>query len=158
MATKRSSTEPSAESCLFCRIVSGELNAAIVYEDQHFIAFLDIHPLFPGHVLLCPREHFVTLPDVPQELVGPMFVTGQTLTRAVEAALTAEGTFLAINNTVSQTVPHLHLHIVPRRRRDGLKGFFWPRTRYQDETAMESVRAVIAQEIRKLLSEESGSW
>jgi histidine triad (HIT) family protein len=134
------------------------LNAAIVHEDERFFAFLDIHPLFPGHVLLCPREHYVTLPDVPVDLVGPMFVTGQMLTRAVESALAAEGTFLAINNTVSQTVPHLHLHIVPRRRRDGLKGFFWPRTKYQDETAMEAVRSVIAQEVRKLLAADARDW
>lgn len=134
------------------------MGAAIVHEDERFTAFLDIHPLFPGHVLLCPREHYVTLPDVPLDVVGPMFVTGQMLTRAVESALAAEGTFLAINNTVSQTVPHLHLHIVPRRRRDGLKGFFWPRTKYQDETAMESVRSVIAQEVRKLLSSDGRDW
>jgi histidine triad (HIT) family protein len=134
------------------------LKASLVFEDDRFIAFLDIHPLFPGHVLLCPREHFVTLPDLPVDLVGPMFVAGQMLTRAVESALTAEGTFLAINNTVSQTVPHLHLHIVPRRRRDGLKGFFWPRTRYQDDTAMEAVRAVIAHEVQKLMADDSRSW
>lgn len=157
MATKQVS-DISQNSCLFCRIVRHELSAAIVHEDERFIAFLDIHPLFPGHVLLCPREHYVTLPDVPVDLVGPMFVTGQMLTRAVESALAAEGTFLAVNNTVSQTVPHLHLHIVPRRRRDGLKGFFWPRTKYQDETAMESVRSVIAQEVRKLLSGDMRNW
>ena len=157
MATKQAS-DISQHSCLFCRIVRHELNAAIVHEDERFIAFLDNHPLFPGHVLLCPREHYVTLPDVPVDLVGPMFVTGQMLTRAVESAVAAEGTFLAINNTVSQTVPHLHLHIVPRRRRDGLKGFFWPRTKYQDETAMEAVRSVIAQEVRKLLSGDAGNW
>ncbi len=145
-------------SCLFCKIVSRDLKAAIVYEDDRFIAFLDIHPLFPGHVLLCPREHFVTLPDVPAHLVGPMFVVGQLLTKAVESALTAEGTFLAVNNTVSQTVPHLHVHIVPRRRRDGLKGFFWPRTRYQDETAMEAVRLVIEQEVKKLMSAGPRQW
>lgn len=157
MATKQDS-EIAQHSCLFCRIVRHELGAAIVHEDERFTAFLDIHPLFPGHVLLCPREHYVTLPDVPLDVVGPMFVTGQMLTRAVESALAAEGTFLAINNTVSQTVPHLHLHIVPRRRRDGLKGFFWPRTKYQDETAMESVRSVIAQEVRKLLSSDGRDW
>lgn len=157
MATRRIPPEASDSSCLFCKIVSGDLKAAIVYEDDLCIAFLDIHPLFPGHVLLCPREHFVTLPDVPARLVGPMFVTGQLLTKAVESALTAEGTFLAVNNTVSQTVPHLHVHIVPRRRRDGLKGFFWPRTRYQDETAMESVRLVIEQEVKKLMS-TGGQW
>lgn len=158
MAAKKVPPEASDSSCLFCKIVSRDLQAAIVYEDDFCIAFLDIHPLFPGHVLLCPREHFVTLTDVPAHLIGPMFVTGQLLTKAVESALTAEGTFLAVNNTVSQTVPHLHLHIVPRRRRDGLKGFFWPRTRYQDETAMEAVRVVIEQEVKKLLSTGPERW
>ncbi|MFZ0592695.1 MAG: HIT family protein [Bryobacteraceae bacterium] len=158
MEAKKIPPEAFDSSCLFCKIVGRDLKAAIVYEDDRFIAFLDIHPLFPGHVLLCPREHFVTLPDVPAHLVGPLFVVGQLLTKAVESALTAEGTFLAVNNTVSQTVPHLHVHIVPRRRRDGLKGFFWPRTKYQDETAMEAVRLVIEQELKKLMSTGQRQW
>ncbi len=144
-------TEKPDPACLFCQIVSGAIPAARVYEDKEVIAFLDIHPLFPGHVLLCPRVHYGTLLDLPTALVGPMFTKGQTLTRAVETALQAEGTFLAINNRISQTVPHLHLHIVPRRRRDGLKGFFWPRTKYHDPGAMEAIRASIEREARKLL-------
>jgi histidine triad (HIT) family protein len=136
--------------CLFCRIISNEVAAARVYEDTDLIAFLDIRPLFPGHVLLCPRLHCPTLLDLPHELVGPMFTKAQLLTKAVEIALEAEGTFLAINNRISQTVPHLHLHIVPRRRKDGLKGFFWPRTKYKDADAMEAVRAAIEQQARKL--------
>jgi histidine triad (HIT) family protein len=138
-------------NCLFCRIASNEIPAARVYEDDEVFAFLDIHPLFPGHVLLCPRMHHVTFLDLPPELVGPMFTKGQLLTKAVEIALEAEGTFLAMNNRISQTVPHLHLHIVPRRRRDGLKGFFWPRTKYHDPASMESVRASIEREARKLM-------
>lgn len=138
-------------NCLFCSIVAGKIPGARVYEDGDFVAFLDVHPLFPGHVLLCPREHYVTFPDVPADLVGPMFLKGQLLTKAVGAALEAEGTFLAINNTVSQTVPHLHLHIVPRRRGDGLRGFFWPRNKYADAGAMETVRASIEREANKLL-------
>lgn len=137
--------------CVFCEIARGDLAANIVYEDEDCVAFLDNHPLFPGHVLLCPREHHVTLMELPVDLTGPMFVKTQLLARAVESALDAEGTFIAINNRVSQTVPHLHIHIVPRRRRDGLKGFFWPRQQYRDEAAREAVRDAIEREIQKLL-------
>jgi histidine triad (HIT) family protein len=136
--------------CLFCRIAAGELPAAIVYRNENVIAFLDISPLFAGHVLLCPTEHYATLPDVPVAQVGPFFEKAQMLTKAVEAACEAEGTFLAINNRVSQTVPHLHLHIVPRRRKDGLRGFFWPRTKYGDANAIEEVRQRIEQEALRL--------
>lgn len=122
-----------------------------MYEDSEALAFLDSHPLFPGHVLLCPREHYETLLDLPLELTGPMLATTQLLARAVEAALDAEGTFIAINNQVSQTVPHLHIHIVPRRRRDGLRGFFWPRQKYKDDEAKEAVRDAIEREVQKLL-------
>ena len=139
--------------CIFCKIATGAAAGDVVYEDGEAIAFLDSHPLFPGHVLLCPREHYETLSDVPLGLTGPMMATTQLLARAVEAALDAEGTFIAINNRVSQAVPHLHIHIVPRRRRDGLKGFFWPRQKYTDEGAKEAVRDAIEREIQKLLSE-----
>ena len=140
-----------SEDCLFCKIGRGSVPAAMVYEDDQVIAFLDIRPLFPGHVLLCPRGHYSTFTDVPFDLVGPLFLKGQLLTRAVETALEAEGTFLAINNRVSQAVPHLHLHIVPRRRRDGLKGFFWPRHSYESEQAMEAVRSAIEREMGRLM-------
>ena len=119
--------------CPFCAISRGELEADVVLEDEKCIAFLDIRPLFPGHVLLVPREHVVTLPELPAALVAPLFTTAQRLARAVEEAMEAEGTFVAMNNTVSQSVPHLHVHIVPRRKKDGLKGFFWPRSPYRDE-------------------------
>jgi histidine triad (HIT) family protein len=138
--------------CIFCNIARAVVSAHVVYEDQDFIAFLDNHPLFPGHVLLCPREHYVTLLELPVELAGTTVSTLQLLAKAVESALDAEGTFIAINNRVSQTVPHLHIHVVPRRRRDGLKGFFWPRQRYQDQAAEETVRDAIEREIRKLLN------
>lgn len=137
--------------CIFCQIAGGRMGAQMVYEDDEAIAFLDIHPLFPGHVLLCPREHYETLTDLPLNLCGPMMAKTQLLARAVEGAVKAEGTFIAMNNRVSQTVPHLHIHVVPRRRRDGLRGFFWPRSPYRDDAAREAVREAIEREVRKLL-------
>lgn len=138
------------EDCIFCRIIAHALSAYIVYEDAEAVAFLDSHPLFPGHVLLCPRQHYETLLDLPEWLGGRMMTNTQLLARAVEAALDAEGTFIAVNNTVSQTVPHLHIHIVPRRRKDGLRGFFWPRQNYRDNEAREAVRSAIENEISRL--------
>jgi len=133
-----------ADECLFCRIVSGELAATIVYEDENTVAFLDHRPLFSGHTLLVPRQHVETLGDLPAKLVAPYFEAAQLLALTVEAAMEAEGTFVAMNNRVSQSVPHLHVHIVPRRRKDGLKGFFWPRTKYKSAEEMEEVRSKIA--------------
>ena len=135
--------------CLFCRIASGELPATIVYEDDNSVAFLDHRPLFPGHTLLVPREHVETLGELPAKLVGPYFEAAQLLARAVESAMEAEGTFVAMNNRVSQSVPHLHVHIVPRRRKDGLKGFFWPRKKYKDGEEMEEVKKKIATTLNK---------
>ena len=135
-------------NCLFCGIVSGEVNASIVFEDELSVAFLDHRPLFPGHCLLVPRNHVETLSDLPTELVGPFFGNVQLLARAIEVALEAEGSFVALNNRVSQSVPHLHVHIVPRRSKDGLKGFFWPRSKYASETQIvevqKSIQAAIA--------------
>ncbi|MBI3697464.1 MAG: HIT family protein [Acidobacteria bacterium] len=133
--------------CAFCGIVErGEL---VVFEDAVSIAFLDHRPLFPGHCLLIPREHRETLADLPAALVGPLFANAQLVARAVEMAMEAEGTFVAINNRVSQSVPHLHIHIVPRRRKDGLRGFFWPRQAYPDDETMlrvqEAVRGAVDQ-------------
>ena len=139
--------------CVFCDIIAHKLPASIVYEDEHSIAFLDSRPLFPGHVLLCPRTHYETLLDVPEHLNGTILSRTQLVARAVEAAVDAEGTFIAVNNRVSQTVPHLHIHVIPRRRRDGLKGFFWPRQNYKDDQAREAVRNGIEHEIEKLLRE-----
>lgn len=139
--------------CVFCEIIAGDLPSYIVYEDEQSVAFLDSYPLFPGHVLLCPRAHYETLLDLPQRLNGTMLTTTQLLARAVEAAVDAEGTFIAVNNHVSQTVPHLHIHVVPRRRRDGLKGFFWPRQNYKDDLAREAVRDAIEREVRKIQRE-----
>jgi histidine triad (HIT) family protein len=120
------------EPCLFCKIVSRELEAKIIFEDEISLAFLDVRPLFPGHVLLIPKAHYPTLTDLPAALIGPFFSNAQMLARRVQQAMKAEGTFVAMNNVVSQSVPHLHVHIVPRKRSDGLRGFFWPRRPYQE--------------------------
>ena len=137
------------DNCLFCRIVSGELPATIVYEDNNSVAFLDHRPLFPGHTLLVPREHVETLGDLPSRMVGPYFEAAQFLSRVVESAMDAEGTFVAMNNRVSQSVPHLHVHVVPRRKKDGLKGFFWPRTKYKSDEEMEEVKQKIIAALKK---------
>ena len=134
---------PSSQGCIFCKIVNGEISANLVFEDEISLVFLDHRPLFPGHCLLVPKDHFETLSDLPSELVGPFFKNVQLLTRAVELALGAEGSFVAMNNRVSQSVPHLHVHIVPRRRKDGLKGFFWPRNKYEGETQIVEVQKAI---------------
>jgi histidine triad (HIT) family protein len=138
------------ENCLFCRIVSGEVPAVVVYEDANTFAFLDHRPLFPGHTLLVPREHYETLADLPAAQVGPLFKNAQLLSRAIESAMEAEGSFVAMNNRVSQSVPHLHVHIVPRRRKDGLKGFFWPRTKYNSDEELEITREKISAKIKQL--------
>ena len=136
--------------CTFCKIAASQLTADVVYEDRDFIAFLDSRPLFPGHVLLCPREHYGTLLELPLQLTGPAMLATQLLANAVEAAVQAEGTFIAINNRISQAIPHLHIHVVPRRKGDGLKGFFWPRQNYRDATAREEVRGAIEREVQRL--------
>ena len=138
------------DDCLFCRIVSGEVPATMIYVDQNTVAFLDHRPLFHGHTLLVPREHVETLTDLSPALVEPLFTAAQSIARAVELAMKAEGTFVAMNNRVSQSVPHLHVHIVPRRRKDGLKGFFWPRTKYKDEAEMKIVQRQIAGALQEL--------
>ena len=139
--------------CLFCRIVSGELPATVVYEDDTSVAFLDHRPLFQGHTLLVPREHVETLGELSFKLVGPYFEAAQLLSRAVESAMDAQGTFVAMNNRVSQSVPHLHVHVVPRRKGDGLKGFFWPRTKYKSDEDMEEVKKKIAAALKKIKAE-----
>ena len=130
-------------NCAFCDIVHGRTAAHVVYEDGVSMAFLDARPLFAGHVLLAPREHIETFAELPPPLVAPLFQSAQRLSCAVETAMNAEGTFVAMNNRVSQSVPHLHIHIVPRRKGDGLKGFFWPRSKYaSDEQAAQTAEAI----------------
>ena len=125
--------------CVFCEIVRGETPAHFVFEDESTVAFLDARPLFPGHVLLVPRDHHETLMDLPTDLVEPFFGRLRSLAGAVQEAMGAEGTFVAMNNKVSQSVPHLHAHVVPRRRKDGLRGFFWPRKKYSSDDEMAEV-------------------
>ncbi|HJQ05612.1 MAG TPA: HIT family protein [Nocardioides sp.] len=123
--------------CVFCSIISGDLPADIVLDEPDLVAFLDRRPVFKGHVLLVPREHHATLPDLPAALRDPFLAAGQRLARAVVDGLGAQGSFVAINNVVSQSVPHLHLHVVPRTKGDGLRGFFWPRRKYADGESAE---------------------
>jgi histidine triad (HIT) family protein len=132
------------EGCLFCAIVSGRTPASIVGSSAEAVAFLDVRPVFKGHVLVVPRSHIETLGDAPGALIGPYFGFVQSLAVAVEAALGAGGTFVAINNRVSQSVPHLHTHVVPRTKGDGLRGFFWPRTKYDSDDEAAAYAAKIA--------------
>lgn len=129
----------SPGDCAFCEIVSGDRAAHVVFEDALSVGFLDHRPLFPGHVLIVPREHFETLPELPADRVGPFFANVQRLARTLPRALDAQGTLVAINNSVSQSVPHLHVHVVPRSKGDGLRGFLWPRRRYRGPEHMQDV-------------------
>ena len=128
-------------ACLFCAIVAGTEPAYVVLETEDTMGFLDVRPLFPGHTLLVPKEHHETLMDLPAALVAPLFSQAQRLADAMETALGAAGSFVAINNRVSQSVPHLHVHVAPRNRKDGLRGFFWPRTKYPSPEEAEAVAA-----------------
>ncbi|MFT3769502.1 MAG: HIT family protein [Minicystis sp.] len=134
----------TSKECTFCRIARGDLAAHQVYADEDFIAFLDHRPLFAGHTLVVPRGHVDTFLDLPAERVGPLFQLVQRVSRAVERGMEADGVFNAVNNKVSQSVPHLHVHVIPRRKKDGLKGFFWPRYSYSGEEEMARVRHAIA--------------
>jgi len=140
-------------SCVFCQVVSGEAPADVVLDEAEAVAFLDVRPLFPGHCLLVPRAHHETLVDLPGDLVGPIFVAARRLAAAVEEATDAHGSFVALNNRVSQSVAHLHVHVVPRRRKDGLRGFFWPRQRY--DSPREA--AAVADSIRAALARHGGA-
>jgi len=125
--------------CIFCQIVTGQRPAHVLLESEHAISFLDARPVFPGHSLLVPRDHYETLADLPPSLLGEFFADAQRLAVAVEAGMEAKGTFVAMNNRISQSVPHLHVHVVPRRPKDGLRGFFWPRQKYASEEEMAAV-------------------
>lgn len=132
---------------MFCLIRDGESKAAVVADEDGVLAFLDNRPLFDGHVLVIPREHHATLMDLPPEKVQPIFSLTQRLSVAVKEAMEADGVFIASNNGVSQSVDHLHVHVVPRKRKDGLRGFMWPRHRYINDAEAEEIAA----RIRKFL-------
>jgi histidine triad (HIT) family protein len=138
---------PETADCAFCAIVAGG-DAHVVFEDEHSLAFLDNRPLFPGHTLLVPRAHHEAVWDLPEELVAPLFANARMLALAVRQAMGATGAFVALNNIVSQSVPHLHVHVVPRNPKDGLRGFFWPRQRYESDedelSARDAVRDAVA--------------
>jgi histidine triad (HIT) family protein len=136
--------------CVFCDIVAGVMPADVVLADDHAVAFLDRSPVFKGHVLVVPRSHVVTLADLPASELAPYFSVVQRVSGAVPVALEADGTFVAINNVVSQSVPHLHVHVVPRRRKDGLRGFFWPRVRYSDDAERTEYAARLRAVLRAL--------
>ena len=151
MARSPARTTPpgaAAAGCVFCSILGGELEAAVVLDEPDLLGFLDVRPVFKGHVLLVPREHVATLPDLPPPLRDPFLGAAQRLAAAVVDGLGAQGSFVAMNNTVSQSVPHLHLHVVPRTKGDGLRGFFWPRSRYADDEE----RADYAARLRAVLA------
>jgi len=133
------------DGCIFCAIVAGEAEAEIVHSDELAVAFLDQRPLFHGHVLLVPRDHHETLADLPADQVGPLFELVQRMSVAVRDGMGAKGSFVAMNNKVSQSVPHLHVHVVPRTKGDGLRGFFWPRTKYKGEQMADAGAAIRAE-------------
>ena len=140
--------------CRFCLLIGREVESYIVFEDEVSLTFLDYRPLFPGHCLVVPKDHYETIVDLPINLIAPLFNNVQLVAQAVENGLKAEGSFVAINNRVSQSVPHLHIHVVPRRRRDGLRGFFWPRQPYEDEDTILKIQNLLRSSIAKLQAQK----
>lgn len=143
-------SEPSSSTCRFCKIIRHEIDGYLVFEDEISVAFLDHRPLFAGHCLLVPRGHHETLIDLPSPLIGGLFNNVQLIANAMEQAFECDGSFVAINNRVSQSVPHMHIHLVPRRHKDGLKGFFWPRQAYKDRDSILEVQGTLRSAIAKL--------
>ena len=139
---------PADSACLFCAIGAGAKTASIVWRDPHVCAFLDARPVFKGHVLVVPRAHVPTLLELPDQDAGVLFGAVRRVAAAIERALGADGTFVALNNKVSQSVPHLHVHVVPRRRKDGLRGFFWPRVAYASDQEREQLAAQLAIQVQ----------
>jgi histidine triad (HIT) family protein len=140
----------SGASCAFCAIICGDLPAEIVYADDQCVAFLDHRPLFHGHVLLAPREHVITLAELPAPAVGPYMIVAQHLELAVESAMASDGSMILINNVVSQSVPHLHLHVIPRKFKDGLRFWLGPRVKYNDEISLGETGQRIRDELAAL--------
>ena len=135
--------------CRFCQIIAGDEPSHVVFEDERTLAFLDNRPLFPGHSLLVPRDHYETLADLPDDLIGPLFESARLLSAAIPKAMRKPGSFVALNNVVSQSVPHLHVHVVPRKPKDGLRGFFWPRTKYDSEDQMREVAERVRRAVKR---------
>ena len=136
--------------CAFCAILAGETDAHVVFADEISVAFLDSRPLFPGHVLLVPRAHHEAIWDLPDDLVGPLFLNARLLAAAVRDAMDSTGAFVAANNIVSQSVPHFHVHVVPRNRKDGLRGFFWPRRKYPSEAEADAAAQAVREAVERL--------
>jgi len=134
--------------CPFCAIARGELAASVVLRDEHVVAFLDTRPVFKGHVLVVPRQHIADLLELPRSEMEPLLSAVQRIAGAMEAGLSADGSFVAVNTKISQSVPHLHVHVVPRSKGDGLRGFFWPRTRYESDAEREEFAQRIADALR----------
>ena len=139
-----------AGECKFCAIARGDTEARVVFEGDRTLGFLDHRPVFPGHVLLIPRDHRQTMLDAEPDLLAELAGDAQLIARAVEQGLGADGSFVAVNNTVSQSVPHLHVHVVPRRRKDGLRGFFWPRNPYRDDAHAAEVQDALRAALESL--------
>jgi len=145
------------DGCRFCKLIAGDVESYVVFEDEVAVVFLDHRPIFPGHCLVVPKDHYETLIDVPPTLLTPIFTIVQLVAQAMEHGLKAEGSLVAINTRVSQSVPHVHIHVVPRRRQDGLRGFFWPRQTYKDAAAIVEMQHLLRTAIAKLPSQQRGS-
>ena len=142
------------DNCIICKIVSSPEKNFVVYEDEGYIAFLDIRPVFLGHCLLSPKTHYSTFYDLPNEKIEDYFTLLKRLGKSVEKAVSAQGTFIAMNNKISQSIPHLHCHIIPRNKGDGLKGFFWPRVSYQDDAQKKEIQLRIKKNIGEIVGED----
>jgi histidine triad (HIT) family protein len=147
----------AVNGCVFCAIVAGTGSAHVVAATEENLAFLDTRPVFPGHTLVIPRTHVETLTDLPVSALAGYFGFVQEITAAVEKGMAADGTFVAINNKISQSVPHLHTHVVPRRRKDGLRGFFWPRTKYESDEVAATTATTVANAYRSITGESGVS-
>jgi histidine triad (HIT) family protein len=146
---------PPDPDCRFCAIVAGAEDAEVVFEDDVSLAFLDHRPLFAGHSLLVPRRHLETVWDLSDDLIARLFANARLLSAAIRSAMNSQGAFIAANNVVSQSVPHLHVHLVPRNRKDGLRGFFWPRRRYDSEEHARHTAEAIRAAVRSWATEPS---
>jgi len=149
ISSRKASNSKSA--CAFCQMVQGELATKVVFEDELTFAFLDKNPLFRGHCLVIPKKHYETLMDLPVDLIGPVFSRVQLVSRGVQKATGSDGIFNAINNRVSQSVPHVHVHVIPRKTKDGLKGFFWPRQGYESEDQAKEIQRSIKRALSQLV-------